>query len=118
MPPHTQPAAFVIDFSVLISMLEGNNKDGSKDLLDTLVQLRESGDKKTAIMSTTPNLLYALYHAEKIDLAELKRILKTISLASAPSLIRTDMLPEEHVRNEIMALAKSLATPSNPGWSS
>lgn len=75
---------FVIDASVLKHMIEGNNENKSKEMLDLITKIKKKGgDIKT--VSTASSLLYAIYTANpetKLkDVQKTMKILKVMAMS-------------------------------------
>lgn len=107
------PEVFMIDFTVIKLMLEGNNKQKSVDLLNKLHNLKKRLPENEApnVFTTTSNFLRGLYDAKKIDLDYLHQFLKTVTIVSIHPVNKFDMMGEQAVMNENIKMLEAMSRP-------
>ena len=95
---------FLIDHTVLLQMLEGDNKNRAIEMLDRITNMKKRNVPFKAI-TTLPCFLRAIWEAKNLQVENLRKIIDPIQIISTG---QVDYKSEKEVTEDIIKLAEKL----------
>ena len=102
---------FVIDDSVLVSIIEGDNSEKAKDVFEIITKMKhqETELRKIKVVTTINSLLRSIWKAKPdVPIKHLQDIIEVFDIAPSK---KHEYKDEKKVKTEIIMLANMMADP-------